>query len=145
MSLKEIIITNKRILDYFTTNANIDIEKVLLNIIDLFESSSLMLNENKNKDVFSLLNEQQYEIKKLHKMLQSSTEQMTNNIVTCNKEINQLKSILSGLSVELTGKIYETKEKYIYELKDLLKFKESDNILNLNSTIEKQNIILTKT
>ncbi len=143
MPLKEIIITNKRILDYFTTNANIDIEKVLLNIIDLFESSSLMLNENKNKDVFSLLNEQQYEIKQLHNMLQSSTEQMSNNLITCNKEINQLKSILSGLSVELTGKIYETKEKYIYELKDLLKFKESDNILNLNSTIEKQNIVLT--
>jgi hypothetical protein len=147
MSLKkgntEILIKNKRVIEYFSQHTNLDIEKVLLNVIDLFEKSDLILNENNNRDIFSLLNEQTFEIKQQRNLLQTLTDQMSHNLISYNTELCQLKATLSSLTVDITGKIYETKDKYIYELKDLLKFKESDNILNLNSTIEKQNIILT--
>lgn len=152
---KNIIVTNTRIIDFYYKNNHIDFEKINLLYIDLLENiintsidspsivNQIMLSLNtQNKDlnnILSVINHSTENHKNELSNFKNIYSLSTDNIKT---EIDSLKSIVSNLTTFITNKLYETKDNYIKELKDSLKNIDSNSIIHINSTIEKNNLLL---
>ena len=135
--LKELVIKNERILKFYNENRNIDFEKVNLLYIDLLETT---MNASLNSpgivtDIYHTLKHQNNEMVNIMSVVKSSADSYKN-------EIETLKNLISNSNDTLTNRLHDTKDNYIKELKELLKYKESDNMINLSGTIEKQNNIM---
>ena len=134
----EIVITNKKILDYFNKNKDVDIEKLILVNIELYETMKTVSLDNSTtvNNIISTLHSQTKDITSL--MYQVST---TNDIYK--NEIASLKNIytmnIDNINTTLTNKIYECKDTYIKELREVLKSKENESIININGMIDKNN------
>ena len=149
---KEIIIRNERVIDFYNKHNMIDIEQVNLLYIELFEKimSSSFDNNSLINNIMGSLSSQNNEIIKLRGLMntynettRSETENIKNiyllSVDNLKQEIEQLKSSLQSINLNLINKIYETKDMYIKEVKDNIKASEDASLLSLLSIIEKQN------
>jgi len=169
-----IVITNKKIVDYFNTNKHIDIESIILQFIDLLESvnASNLNNPSVLKDLIKQLNDNKQEMisrfdntTKLQQDSYQSTNKDLSNILnsltlitetsknefgtlktlngyaneTIKKEMDTIKLLLTNMSNSLTSKIYETKDNYVSEIKQLLKSSDSENNIMIRTLIDKYN------
>lgn len=121
--MDKIVITNKEIIRFYNNNKNIDIVEVNLLYIKVLEKLSNVTFDNTvaMDKIFSLLNNQSNEINHL-------------------KEIQTVNA--SNIKNELLSKIYETKDSYINEIKNILKSNNMEYNNNIDDTINKQNEIL---
>jgi len=157
--VENIIIKNKKILDFYKKYKEIDIEKVNLLYIELFENfmSSTLDNPTIITSLMKTVEGQTKDITNVLALLNNSTEMHKNELTSMKtlyslnsenikNEIEHIKTLVSSVSTSLnstlSNKIYETKDNYLKELKELLINKENGSIVSLNSTIEKQNSIL---
>jgi hypothetical protein len=111
-----LIIKNERILYFFKNNQQLNIETVLINMIDLLEKMTLSSENNSSmlNNILSLLN---------------NNASDTKNIISLINNNNEFIKI----------KMYEMKENYITEIRELLKNKDTENLLNINTLIDKTN------
>jgi hypothetical protein len=111
-----LIIKNERILSFFKNNQQLNIETVLINMIDLLEKMTLSSENNSSmlNNILSLLN---------------NNASDTKNIISLINNNNEFIKI----------KMYEMKENYITEIRELLKNKDTENLLNINTLIDKTN------
>lgn len=149
-----IIIKNKKIIEFYKQNKHIDIEKINLLYIDLYENMVNTNNpslfsktlETQGKDINNILitmnmhNElYKAELNNIKKFQELNSDNIKN-------EITYLKSIIESLTVTLnssiTNKIYESKDDYIKSINEIFNNKEHTTISNFNNTIEKHNSIL---
>ena len=111
-----LIIKNERILSFFKNNQQLNIETVLINMIDLLEKMTLSSENNSS---------------------------MLNNILSLlNNNVNDTKNIISLINNNnefIKIKMYEMKDTYITEIRELLKNKDTENLLNINTLIDRTN------
>jgi len=147
-----ITITNEKIVNFYKKNKELDIEKINLLYIELFENilSASFNNPSIVNEIKLSLNNQNNEINNIMLLLKSSLEinrsELSNikevNLLSINNiktEIEQIKTSISSLNNLLITKLYETKDIYMKEVKELLKNAENNSILSLGSSIEKYN------
>lgn len=151
-SLENIIITNEKIVNFYNKNKQLDIEKINLLYIELFENilSASFNNPSIVNQIMLSLNNQNNELNNIMLLLKSSSEIYKNelanikevNLLSINNiktEMEQIKTSISSLNNLLMTKLYETKDIYMKEVKELLKNSENNSILSLGTTIEKYN------
>ena len=56
--------------------------------------------------------------------------------------IDTIKKDIENINTVITNKIYESKDTYIKELREILKSRENESIININGTIDKNNSAL---
>ena len=150
-----IVIKHPRIIEFYKKNKQIDIEKINLLYIDLLENilnvsidTPLVVNQ-----IMSALGCQNRDLNNLLSVVTTSSEihknELSNmkNIYSLSNEnikneIDGIKNIISNLTSFITTKLYETKDNYIKELKDTLKNTDSNSILTIGNTVEKNNGLL---
>jgi len=149
---KMITITNKKIVNFYNKNKQLDIEKINLLYIELFENILTVSFDNPSivNQILLSLNNQNNELNNMMLLLKSTSENYKNelanikevNLLSINNiksEMEQIKTSISSLNNLLMTKLYETKESYMKEIKELLKNSENNSILSLGTTIEKYN------
>lgn len=154
---KELVIKNEKIINFYNKNKQLDFEKINLLYVELFENvmSASFDNPSIVNHIMMSINNQNNELNNVMSLLKSSSENYKSelqnlkdvNILSINNiksEIDQIKTSISSLNNLLMSKLYETKEQYINEIKEILKNSENKSILSLSSTIEKQNNMLTE-
>ena len=148
-------IKHPRIIEFYKKNTQIDIEKINLLYIDLLENIinvSLDTPSVVNK-IMSALGSQNRDLNNLLSVVTSSSEihknELSNmkNIYSLSSdniknEIDSIKNVISNLTSFITTKLYETKDNYIKELKETLKNTDSNSILTIGNTVEKNNCLL---
>jgi len=152
---QNIKLTNPRIIEFYKKNKQIDIEKINLLYIDLLEN---IINVSLDTpmvvtQIMSALGCQNRDLNNLLSVVTTTSEihknELTNmkNIYTLSNEnikneIDGIKNIISNLTSFITTKLYETKDNYIKELKETLKNTDSNSILTIGNTVEKNNSLL---
>ena len=146
--IKEFTTKHKKILAFINKNREVNIEKMILLNIELYETmkSASLDNPTVVNNILSTLNSQNKDIANMISMISSSSEIYKNELLNLKGMYNMMsdslrKDIENVLSL-ITNKIYESRDNYIKELKELLQSKETDNIVNVNNSIDKQNGIL---
>ena len=151
----KLIITNQRIIDFYNKNTQIDLEKVNLLYIDLFENiinTSIDSPTIVNQIMLSLAT-QNRDLNNILSVINSSTENHRNELSNIKNiyslstdniksELDSLKSVVSNLTSFIGNKLYETKDNYVKELKETLRNTDSNTILNISTTVEKNNVLL---
>jgi hypothetical protein len=153
-TINHIIIKNKKIADFYNQHKNINIEKINLLYIELYEN---MINaddpsflsktlESHGKDITTIIsimnmNNELYknELNNIKSIETLNSENIKNEISNLKSTINTLSS---SLNTTITSKMYESKENYMKSISEILNNKENNSIINLSNTIEKQNLIL---
>jgi hypothetical protein len=189
----KIVITNKKIVDYYATNKHIDIETVNILMIDLLEASnaSNMNNpsvlkefmktfQDQGKEIIKTVQEQTKETiktvqehgKELLNTTEKSSKLLINSTTTTNtelskvlnslillnessktefssikslynhtndtlkKEMETIKLLLTNMSNSLINKMYEIKDNYLVEIKQILKSSDTEikQLLKLSET-----------
>jgi hypothetical protein len=144
-SSDEITITNKKIINFYKSHPELNIETVNLLLIDLIENvinnelekPSIIKKELANLSSTINLNNEQIK-KEMEKILMIQT---TNND-TIKNEICNFKSIVETLNTMVINKMYEIKYEYTSGLKEILENKGNQSQISITNTIEKQNILL---
>jgi hypothetical protein len=150
-----IVLSNPRIIEFYNKNKQIDVEQVNLLYIDLLENiinTSIDTPSIVNQIMVSLGN-QNRDLNNLLAVVSSSSEIHKNelsNIKSINaltnenikNEIDSLKNVITNLGTFITTKLYETKDNYIKELRETLKNTDSNSILTIGTTVEKNNSLL---
>lgn len=146
--IKEFTTKHKKIISFINKNKDVDIEKMIILFIEVHETmkSSSLDNPTVVNNILSTLNNQNKDIANVVSMITSSSEIYKTELLNLKGMYNMMseglrKDIENILSL-ITNKIYESRDNYIKELKELLHSKETDNILNVNNSIDKQNGIL---
>lgn len=149
-----ITIKNKKIVDFYKQHDGIDIEKVNLLYIELYEN---MMNTNNPSVLSKILNSQGKDITNILSLMNMNNELyktelnnikslQTLNSENIKNELSNLKTVINTftttLNTSITNKIYESKDEYMKSINEILMNKESNSLLNFNNTIEKQNNIL---
>jgi hypothetical protein len=149
-------ISNEKVINFYKKNTNIDINKINLLFIELLENVSNISLDNPSivKDIIYSLQTQSKDIMNLVSLVTLSSEISKNEIQNLKSiytsandniksDIEHIKVLLSNMTQSLISKIYETKEHYITEMKQSLRSQETDNILNISSTLERHSLILS--
>jgi hypothetical protein len=149
------MIKNQRIIDFYNKNKQLDFEKVNLLYIDILENiiNTSIESPSSVKLIMQSLGTQKTELNNILSVITSTSESYKNelsnikhtySLTTENikNDMEGLKSMIINLSSVITTKLYETKDNYIKELKDTLKNTDAISILNIGTTIEKNNIQL---
>ena len=148
---REIIIRNDRILDFYEKNKQLDIVKLNILYIELFEniSSASFDNSTVVNTILSTLTNQTNDLSILKYSAESYKSDISNirdmyslSINNIKTEIENIKSTFTNISSTLITKIYESKDSYICELKDILKNIDMESKQNINNLLEKQNNLL---
>ena len=161
MSLNNIIdssiitVKNQRIIDFYNKHPQLDFEKVNLLYIDILENiiNTSIDNQSSVKLIMQSLATQKSELNHVLSVIKSTNDSYKNELINMKNtysstneniknDIEGLKSMILNLSSVITNKLYETKDNYIKELKDTLKNTDNSSILNIGTTIEKQNGLL---
>ena len=134
MSIKnqKLFINNKKIIDFYSKNSQLDFEVMNLIFVDFLEKIMLDINGTINNVITSdiLLN-----VKELSKDILSLKTQQTNSTFQFDKEINNI-----------LLKMNEIKKDYVDEVKTLINSSDNTNILKIIDVMDKQNeILLSKT
>lgn len=170
--LEPIIIRNEKIINFYNKNKELDIVQINILYIELFEKmfganfdnniafTEIMTNLNKqnnelqniistinfscenNKLEFSLLKDKCSFAVEHNKNEVSLLKDTTSNLDHIKHELNNLKTVLNGISSVMINKIYETKDAYINDVKDIFKNYDNDKNNNITFILDKQNSIL---
>ena len=150
---REIIIINERILEFYEKNPQLNIEKINILYIELFEniSSASFDNSQVVNTILSTLTNQTNDLSILKYSTESYKSDISNirdmyslSINNIKSEIENIKSTFTNISSTLITKIYESKDNYICELKEILKNVDIESKQNINNLLEKQNNILSE-
>ena len=145
---REIIISDERILRFYEKNKNIDIVKINLLYIELFENilNASFDNSAVVNNILSTLHNQTHELSSIKYSTEAYRSDMrdmyTLSINNIKSEIENIKSVFSNISGTLITKLYESKDSYVSELRELLKMMDIDTRQNMSVILEKQNNIL---
>ena len=152
----KLVITNKKVIEFYNKNKHLDFEKVNLLYIELLDniSSASLDNPSVVNEIMRSLTEQNKDINNLLSLVTLSSEVYKNELSNlksvytsandCIKsDMEHIKLLLSNMTQSLVAKMYETKELYVNEVKNTLKTNENESILNVSATLEKQNHILS--
>jgi hypothetical protein len=152
--------TNRKILDFYE-KTKLDFESMNLLIIELYEKMNTELsgaiNNNIKNDILLNIKTESNNNDQFRKEILST---LNNSVELYKSEISSIKNINSLLTNEVIGlrdilmklnndltnsiiaKLFEIKQLYVDEIKNLIISKESNNILKLMELIEKENNIL---
>jgi len=141
----QIIITNKKITDFYSKNKHIDIEKVNLLYIDLLThiTDSDISNNTVANDIIRTLTEQNKDIHNIISIMNMNTEIYKNTNNNIKSDMENIKLLLSNMTSSFLTKIYETKDIYINEFRNLLKSNDNQQLISITSSIEKYNQTLS--
>jgi hypothetical protein len=152
MSKTSLVITNKKIIDFYSKNKHVDIEKINLLFIDLLNNiaDSTINNPSVVNDIMRTLSDQNKDINNIISLVSINSEIYKNDINTfknictstndsIKNDIENIKLLLTNMTSTFISKIYETKDSYINEFKSLFMSFDNQQILNISSTIEKHN------
>jgi hypothetical protein len=143
--ITEIVITNKKIINYFNKNRDVDIEKLILVNIELYETMKTVSLDNSTtvNNIMSTLQNQTKDITTLMSQVSSSNDIYKNELSSLKSiytmNIENIKKDIDNINTTITNKIYESKDTYIKELREILKSRENESIININGTIDKNN------
>jgi hypothetical protein len=153
---REIIIKNERILNFYEENKQIDIVKLNLLYIDLFEQISTISFENSSivNTILSTLTNQTSDINNITSLLKYSTDtnkaEMINmkdmyllSINNLKSEIENIKTSVININSSLISKIYESKDNYVRELREIIRNIDNENKYDIKILLEKNNTLLT--
>jgi ElaB/YqjD/DUF883 family membrane-anchored ribosome-binding protein len=158
----QIIITNKKIIDFYNKNKHIDFENVNLLFIELLNN---ITNTNINNpcivnNILQAVNDQSKNLQHVLSTFNHTSDNIKNDIqhvlttITHNNElykntndnikndIDNIKLLLNNMSSSFISKIYETKDNYIQEFKSLLKSTDNQQHINIINVLDKYNQIL---
>jgi hypothetical protein len=126
-------ISNKKIIEFYEKNTNVDFENINLLIVDLFENVLQDATQNVTKNISSQILSECRENRE--KILE-----LNNNLLSINNQIQKLNN-------DLTIKTHDVKKEYIEEMKTLLTIHTNEKIKvlldNMNEQImNKQKILL---
>ena len=126
-------ISNKKIIEFYEKNTNVDFENINLLIVDLFENVLQDATQNVTKSISSQILSECKENRE--KILE-----LNNNLLSINNQIQKLNN-------DLTIKTHDVKKEYIEEMKTLLTIHTNEKIKvlldNMNEQImNKQKILL---
>jgi len=126
-------ISNKKIIEFYEKNTNVDFENINLLIVDLFENVLQDATQNITKNISSQILSECRENRE--KILE-----LNNNLLSINNQIQKLNN-------DLTIKTHDVKKEYIEEMKTLLTIHTNEKIKvlldNMNDQImDKQKILL---
>ena len=153
---EKLVITNKKVIEFYNKNKHLDFEKVNLLYVELLENISCASLDNPSvvNEIMRSLTDQNKDINNLLSLVTLSSEVYKNELSNlksvymsandCIKsDMEHIKLLLSNMTQSLVAKMYETKEMYVNEVKSTLKTNENESILNVSATLEKQNQILS--
>ena len=132
-SQNSLTISNKKIIEFYEKNTNVDFENINLLIVDLFENVLQDATQNVTKSISSQILTECKENRE--KILE-----LNNNLLSINNQIQKLNN-------DLTIKTHDVKKEYIEEMKTLLTIHTNEKIKvlldNMNEQImNKQKILL---
>ena len=117
--MKEMLVKNKKIIDFYSQNPSINFEAVNIIFVDLFEKLLGDMNSAMNSTINS---------------------QILSTVGDLKNEVTSLSSSLSKLNTELTSSIYiklqESKREYIDDIKNIVSSNFSHNSDKLNSLFQ---------
>jgi hypothetical protein len=117
--MKEMLVKNKKIIDFYSQNPSINFEVVNLIFVDLFEKLLGDMNSAMNSTINS---------------------QILSTVGDLKNEVTSLSSSVSKLNTELTSSIYiklqESKREYIDDIKNIVSSNFSHNSDKLNSLFQ---------
>jgi len=117
--MKEIVVKNKKILDFYSQNPGINFEAVNLIFVDLFERLLGDMNSAMNSTINS---------------------QILSSVGELKNEFNALSSSVSKLNNDITNSIYikfqESKREYVDDIKNIVSSNFSHNSDKLNSLFQ---------
>ena len=120
--MKEMLVKNKKIIDFYSQNPSINFEAVNLIFVDLFEKLLGDMNSAMNSTINS---------------------QILSTVGDLKNEVTSLSSSVSKLNTELTSSIYiklqESKREYIEDIKNVVSSNFSHNSDKLNSILQQHN------
>lgn len=123
--MDSLIVTNKKILDFYSQNPSINFEAVNLIFVDLFEK---LLNDM-NSAMNSTIN-----------------AQILSNVDNLKSEVHTLNTSFTSLQNDLTNSIYvrlnESKRDYIEEVKNIVQNNQSQSNEKFNSLLQNNNVQL---
>ena len=136
--LKEIIITNEIIINFYKKNTQIDIIKMNLIYIELYENmmNNAIDNPSIVNNIMSVLNTQTNELNNITTLIKYSNE-------THNLSLNNIKSEISNIVSLVQSKLYEIKDNYIKQFKDLLNSSNNEVNITINNLLDKHNLSLS--
>jgi len=160
--MENIVITNKKIIEYYKINTNIDIEKMNLLIIELYENMKTDITGNINKittnEILRSINSQNKEFEhlknELNTIIKSNAEtnklELSNIKTILTSETSIIKDSISKINTEIIynviTKFEEFRNRNIEEIKNIIELTDKDNINKIMEKIEKENkIIIDKT
>lgn len=102
------------------------------------------------KELMTTLTYQNTELSKILSTVTSTSETYKNELSSLKtlyslstdnlkSEMSNIKSLISNLGSSISTKIYETKDQYMLEIKEILKMKDTNSMHNIGSVLEKQN------
>ena len=135
---KEIIISNEIIINFYKKNTQIDIIKMNLIYIELYENmmNNAIDNPSIVNNIMSVLNTQTNELNNITTLIKYSNE-------THILSLNNIKSEISNIVSLVQSKLYEIKDNYIKQFKDLLNCSNNEINININHLLDKHNLSLT--
>lgn len=117
--MKEMLVKNKKIIDFYSQNPSINFEAVNIIFVDLFEKLLGDMNSAMNSTINS---------------------QILSTVGDLKNEVTSLSSSVSKLNTELTSSIYiklqESKREYIDDIKNIVSSNFSHNSEKLNSLFQ---------
>jgi len=143
----ELITTNKKIIDFYSKNSQLDFEIMNLIFIDFLEKIMNDINGTINNvitnDILSNVKEISKEIISLKTIQTNSTSQFQNDLLNVKESVSKLNSEISN---NILSKMNEIKKDYVDDLKTIINSNEKTNVLKTIEIMDKQNdILLTKT
>jgi hypothetical protein len=136
MEQTNIIITNKKILNYFNKNKHINIENTLLQLIDIFENVNIGLNDDK-KLVNDLIRTITEENKTILNSISTHNKIISDNLNINNKDVSNILSQVTILSEISKSEFISLKNMYNISNDTLKKEMEYIKILltNMSSSL----------
>jgi len=158
--MKDFIVKNKKILDFYSQNPSINFEAVNLIFVDLFErllgDMNSAMNSTINSQILSTVGEIKTEINSLSLTSSNMNSQILSSVGLLKGEFNTLSNALSKLNNDITNSIYikfqESKREYMEDIKSIIYNNLSQNsdklytLLNQNTSqlIDKTTLLLNE-
>lgn len=160
--METLTIKNKRIIDFYNKYKTIDIEKINIMMIDIYEEMMTNItgdiNKNMSKEILLNIKTQGQEMNlfknELNTIIKSNIELYKSELQTLKSvqtltntniisELGTLKDILNKLNNEIsnsvTSRFYEMRTSYIDDLKLIMEKQDTENLLKIIDKIEKEN------
>ena len=134
----KIIITNEIIINFYEKNKQIDIVKMNLMYIELYENmiSNSINNSSIVNTIISILNTQTNELNNITTLIKYTND-------TTNLSLNNIKSEISNIISLVQSKLYELKDDYMKQFRDLLNSSNNEINVTINKLLDNHNLSLS--